>query len=65
MAETTNRMLYPIPEAAELLGVQRSTIYRLVGEGEIERTKIGRRSLITATSIERYVDRLQGCHREA
>jgi len=40
-----------IKDTAQLLGVGRSTIYRLIGEGRLQCVKIGRRALIKAASI--------------
>ena len=56
--ETKTRRLVPIEEVAHILGVGRSTVYILVGEGKLSRVHIGRRSLIDAASNERYVDSL-------
>lgn len=44
-------MLTSITEAARLLCVGRSTVYRLIGEGKVEVVKIGRRTLIRLSSI--------------
>jgi excisionase family DNA binding protein len=55
---TQSRVLVPIPEAIHLLGISRSKIYQLMGDGELAHVKIGRRSLIVADSITRYVERL-------
>jgi excisionase family DNA binding protein len=33
----------------------RTTVYKLVDEGQLDLVKIGRRSFITAESLERYV----------
>lgn len=52
------RRLYPLMEAAEQLGVGRSTIYELIGSGQIEVVKIGRRTLVPADALDRYVERL-------
>lgn len=38
------------------LEVSRSTLYRMIASGELERVYIGGRPRITARSIERYVD---------
>lgn len=51
----TKRRLYPLPEAAELLGVGRSTIYELIGAGALASVKIGRRTLVPAEAIDRYI----------
>ncbi len=49
-------LVFTIEEAAALLRVHRSTVYRLVKEGKLERVYIGRRSArITRESLERFV----------
>ena len=53
------RLLYPVHEAALQLGIQRTSLYELLKCGELERVKIGRRTLITADSLADYVDRLR------
>lgn len=52
------RDLYPLPEVVERLGVNRTTVYGLIKSGDIQAVKIGRRTLVPAASIERYVARL-------
>ncbi len=43
-----DRLLYPIPEAREKLGgISHSGFYKLVAEGAIRLTKIGRRSFVS------------------
>jgi excisionase family DNA binding protein len=49
------RLLHPIPEAGEQLGVGRSTLYELIAAGELRTVKIGRRTLISHEELERYV----------
>lgn len=44
-------LLASIPEAQRALGIGRSTAYRLIGNGSLETIKIGRRTLITMSSI--------------
>lgn len=58
-ANAPRRLLYPVHEAAEQLGIQRTSLYELLKGGELERVKIGRRTLITAESLTEYVDRLR------
>jgi excisionase family DNA binding protein len=48
-------MLYPVPEAAAQLGIGRSTLYELVRKGELDVVRIGSRTLIPASSLERYI----------
>jgi excisionase family DNA binding protein len=52
------RKLYPIEETAGVLGVGRTTVYGLVDKGELRLVHIGRRGLITADSLDAYVERL-------
>lgn len=55
---TSNALLYRINVAEAKLGVSRSTIYRLVKEGELVLVKIGKRSSgITAESISSMIER--------
>ncbi len=50
------RMTYTIREAGQMLGICRSTIYKLIGEGRLSLVKIGSRSLIRADEICALVD---------
>ena len=57
-APASAALLYRINVAEAKLGVSRSTIYRLVKEGELELVKIGKRSSgITADSINAMIER--------
>lgn len=49
-------MTYTIPEAGQMLGVGKSTIYKLVGEGRLSLLKIGTRSLIRAVDLRTLVE---------
>ncbi len=42
-------------EAARLLGVERTTIWRMCRRGELAKVCIGRRALITRASIDAFV----------
>jgi predicted DNA-binding transcriptional regulator AlpA len=54
-----SRLLMALPDAQEILGgTSRSTIYELIGRGELIKVNIGRRAFITSESIEKYVQRL-------
>jgi excisionase family DNA binding protein len=46
----------PINEAAKSIGVGRSTIYKLIAEGQLQTIKIGRRRLVKTESIRAFVD---------
>ena len=59
MSERVNRLV-SIQEAREkwLGGVGRTTVYELIKRGELTQVHVGRRSFLTAKSLEAYVDRL-------
>ena len=44
--------LASIPEAQRALGIGRTTAYRLIDAGKLERVKIGRRTLLRVSSIK-------------
>lgn len=56
--QADDALLYRIHTAEAKLGVSRSTIYRLVNEGELVLIKIGKRSSgITAASLHALIER--------
>lgn len=51
--------LYSIPETRNRLGgTGRSTVYELIAHKRLDAVKVGRRTMITEESIERYIDGL-------
>ena len=46
------RGLYTVVEAAQLVGVGRSTMYELVSRGEVASIRLGRKVLITRSTLE-------------
>lgn len=53
------RLLHPLTDAAQVLGISRTTIYQLISDGEIRTIKIGRRTLVAQDELERYVASLK------
>lgn len=49
--------LISVAEAARLLSISRRSLERRMAEGLINRVKIGRRTLISAAELERFVRR--------
>ncbi|MGW8462466.1 helix-turn-helix domain-containing protein [Pseudomonas sp. CLCA07] len=47
-----------VEEAARVIGVARSMLYEIVGRGEIESFKLGRRRLILVKTLEAYINRV-------
>ena len=48
--------LYAIPETAERLAVGRTMVYDLIGRGELRVIRVGRRVLVPAGEISRYIE---------
>jgi excisionase family DNA binding protein len=45
----------PISEAATILGIGRSTIYKLLDSKQLDRVKIGRRSVVPISSLKNFM----------
>ena len=54
----TKPLTVTIPQACELTGLGRSTIYRLFDAGTLQRLKAGSRTLIKVADLERYIESL-------
>lgn len=54
-----SRILYPITEAAEQLGVGMTTAKSLIRSGELRSVKIGRSRRVPADALREYVQRLE------
>ena len=50
------RLLYRISEAADILGISRSTLYRLIASGALAAIRVGTAPRIPAKMLERFVD---------
>ena len=46
-----------VPEACRYLGIGRSTLYVLIGEGEVEVIKLGASTLVLTASLRSLVER--------
>ena len=58
------RLVYSITEAARELSVSRSTIYRLISDGQLETISVRSRRRVRHSALVRYLDMLQRQHRE-
>jgi excisionase family DNA binding protein len=52
---TPPRVAYSVPEAMLALGLCRDSIYKLINSGQLPAKKIGRRTLIIAGDLEKFL----------
>ncbi len=55
-AKSQAKLAYSIPEAAAAVSIGRSKIYALIAEGRLETRKIGKRTVIPATSLAKLLE---------
>jgi excisionase family DNA binding protein len=55
-SQTTEPFTLSIKDTARLLGLGRTTIYRLIGDRQLETVKVGNRTLIKTASIRSLVE---------
>lgn len=53
-----SRMLYPITDAAHMLGIGRTVVYELMNEGRIRSVRIRQRRLIPKEALDEFVAEL-------
>jgi excisionase family DNA binding protein len=53
-----DKLAYRIPEAQEVTGLGRTTLYREIKAGRLEAVKVGTSTLITRAALERYLESL-------
>lgn len=58
-SDVPERLVYSVDEAADLLGIGRTYMFRLVTTGEIDSFKIGSRRKIPRDALDRYIARLR------
>ena len=50
-------MTYKIDEVAQALGLGKTTIHKLLRDGELQKIKLGRATLISAESVDALIQR--------
>ena len=55
--QTIEPIVMRVPEACRYLGIGRSSLYVLIGEGEVEVIKLGRSTLVLTASLRSLVER--------
>lgn len=51
-----SKRLYTIPEACALLGISRSSLYRLIKANEIRTLKVGSLRRVSDSAIQKFID---------
>ncbi|WP_338691751.1 helix-turn-helix domain-containing protein [Bradyrhizobium sp. 26S5] len=54
------KLTYSVKEVCGLLSVGRTTLYTLIADGKLTVIKVGRRTLISARSIEAFLGTAEG-----
>lgn len=47
---------FTVPEACAFLGIGRTNLYKIAGEGKLDLRKVGGRTLITAESLKQVLE---------
>jgi excisionase family DNA binding protein len=53
----SEKLAYTIPEAVSVSGLGRTTIYELIKRGELQRAKVGARTVIRRQDLEALLER--------
>ena len=56
MAKRNRFELYYVKKTAEILGVSRMTVYKLIGNNELHAKKVGRAYIIQGKDIDRFLE---------
>jgi excisionase family DNA binding protein len=60
-----NRAAYTIAETLALTGLGRDKLYALINSGQLPARKLGRRTLVIATDLHRFLESLPSIGRAA
>jgi excisionase family DNA binding protein len=58
--ESAERILLRVTEAADLVGLSRSTIYNLVTSGQLDTVRVGRTIRVPVSALEKWVEQKRG-----
>tara|TARA_B100000614_G_C14271975_1_gene379683 strand:- start:223 stop:420 length:198 start_codon:yes stop_codon:yes gene_type:complete len=53
-----DRIAYSVVEAAELVGLSRSSLYEQIAAGQLRVVKVGRRTVVPADELRAWLTRL-------
>ena len=55
------RLTYTVPDVIAALGLSRPTVYNLINSGELPSLKVGKRRLIRAEALDRFLADREAC----
>ena len=58
-SSSTHRQFVTVPEALQILRVGRTRFYELLNAGELSAVRLGRRTLVRADEIDRFIHTLE------
>lgn len=58
MQNQTGKLAHSIKEAANILGIGVTKVYKEIGEGRLKARKFGKRTLITGDALENWLNAL-------
>lgn len=51
----SNRLFYTVPELAEMIPLGKNSLYRLVGQKDFPKLTVGKKILIPADELKKYL----------
>jgi excisionase family DNA binding protein len=61
----TSRAAFSVPEIMVQIGLSRDGVYKLIRDGKLKARKIGRRTLVTGTDLQEFLQALPTLGRPA
>ena len=59
------RTAFSIPEVCKQVGLCRDTVYRAIGRGDLVARKLGKRTIVLASDLQRFLETLPRMGRAA
>jgi excisionase family DNA binding protein len=59
-APSVQQVAYSVPQAALALGISKTSVWKLIKEGDLPAVKLGRRTLIPTGALQTLLDGLKG-----
>jgi excisionase family DNA binding protein len=56
MDNQTDRLLFRVGEAADVLGVARATVYKLLADGSLPSVRVGKSLRVPVVALKQWID---------